>query len=297
MPRFNRTYRLLVGPGGGKGVEIKPPLRVTFDVEKDTKEEPNYQKVRIWNLSPATRAAVVEPDSVVALYAGYVEEDGALLLASGTVVTGYTYFDGPDVVTEIEFLDGYLAIRDTVVSLGYGAGVKASAICKDIAAQMGLSLMMDAAAPDRVWNNGFSFYGAAATGLHKVVQGTGLEWSIQNGTLQIIPRLGTTKRQAFVLNSGSGLIGHPVRTREGAREKAKVKDKKTGDSKTLVSAKQQTDGWKVDSLLLPALNPGDMVKLESRSVTGWFRCESLKHSGDIGGPGDMQSELQLIEVK
>lgn len=297
MPRFNRTYRLVVGPAGGKGTEIKPPLRMTFDIEKDSKEEPNYNKVRVWNLSPATRAAIVEPDAMAVLYVGYVEEDGALLLAAGNVVSGYTYFDGPDVVTEIEFLDGYINIRDTVVSLGYGAGVKASAICKDIAAQMGLSLMMDSAAPDRAWQNGFSFYGAAAAALHKIVQGTGLEWSIQNGVLQVIPRMGTTKRQAFVLNSGSGLIGHPVRTREGAREKAKVKDKKTGDSKTLESAKQQTDGWKVDSLLLPTLNPGDMVKLESRSVTGWFRADTVKHAGDVGGPGDMQTEIQLVEVK
>lgn len=295
MPRFDRTYRLLVGPAGKKGVEILPPLRITFDIEKDTEEKPNFSKIRVWNLTKETRDAIVAPDSYCVLYAGYAEEDGALLLAAGTLVYGYTYYDGPDVVTELEVLDGYAEVRDTVVSLGYGAGAKASTICRDIAKQMGLSLLMADDAPDRVWQNGFSYYGAARTALHKVVAGTGLEWSIQNGQLQIIAKRGTTARKAFVLSAESGLVGYPTRTREGAREKAKVTDRTTGDDKTLVSARQQTDGWRVTSLLLPTVNPGDLVKLESKSVDEWLRIESLRHTGDIGGPGDCVTELNLVD--
>lgn len=295
MPRFNRDYRLLVGPAGRKGVEIAPPLRMTFDISKDTKEEPNEIKIRVWNLKPETRDAIVEPDSVAALYAGYAEEDGPLLLAYGTVLQGWTYFDGPDVITELDVLDGYAQIRDTVVSLGYGPGPQARLIITDIAKQMGLRLVMPDDAPDRVWQNGFSYYGAARVALHKVVQGTGLEWSIQNGELQVISRRGTTTRQGFVLSATSGLIGHPERTRQGAREKAKVRDQRTGDNRNIVSARQQRDGWRVNSLLLPTLNPGDLIKLESRTVEDWFRVESLKHVGDWGGPGDWQTELELVD--
>lgn len=295
MPRFNRDYRLLIGPAGAKGVEIAPPLRITFDISKDTKEEPNEIKIRVWNLKPETRDAIVEPDSVAALYAGYAEEDGPLLLAYGTVLQGWTYFDGPDVITELDVLDGYAQIRDTVVSLGYGPGTRARLIITDIARQMGLRLVMPDDAPDRVWQNGFSYYGAARVALHKVVQGTGLEWSIQNGELQVISRRGTTMRQGFVLSASTGLIGHPERTRQGAREKAKVRDQRTGDNRNIVSARQQVDGWRVNSLLMPTLNPGDLIKLESRTVEDWFRVESLKHVGDWGGPGDWQTELELVD--
>lgn len=296
MTRFKRDYRLVVGPPGtSRGVEIVPPMRVTFEIEKNTEEEPNVHKIRIWNLSPETTEAIIKPDNIAVLYAGYEWEDGPVLMASGNVLFGWVYQDGPDVVTQLELRDGYISVRDTVVSLGYSEGVEARRVIQDLARQMGLPLLMPADAPNRTWQNGFSFYGAAHRALHKVTAGTGLEWSIQNGQLQVIARRGVTQRSTFVIAPDSGLLYYPERTREGAREKAKVKDEKTGDNRNITSAKQQRDGWRVTSFLLPTVNPGDLVKLESKSVTGWFRIESLTHQGDYGGPGDWQTELNLID--
>ncbi|MBW4789440.1 hypothetical protein JQS35_12585 [Alcaligenes faecalis subsp. faecalis] len=290
MARFDRTYRLLVGRPGEKGVEIAPPLRMKFEVSKDTSESPNQIKISIWNLSPHTREAIVEPDNVVALYAGYEQEEGALLLAYGTVLQGASSFQNAEIVTELEVLDGFAQIRDTVVSLGCGAGVRARLIIEDIAFQMGLSLVMAEDAPDRVWQNGFSFYGAARVALHKVVQGSGLEYSIQNGELQVIERCGVTPRKGFVLSPESGLLGNPERIRQSAKEKADSK----GSGKTK-SERQQADGWRVTSLLLPSLNPGDLVKLESRQAVDWFRVERLTHSGDWDGSGDWKTTMELLD--
>jgi hypothetical protein len=296
MPRYLRTYRLVVGPPGtNRGIEIVPPMRITFEVEKNTDEEPNVHKIRIWNLSPETRQAIVRPDNIAVLYVGYEQEDGAVLCASGNVLDGWVYQDGPDVVTQLELRDGYVSIRDTVVSLGYGSGVEARRVIQDLAKQMGLTLLMPADAPNRFWQNGFSFYGAAHRALHKITAGTGLEWSIQNGQLQVIARRGVTPRQGFVIAPDTGLIYYPERTREGAREKAKVKDQVTGDNRNITSAKQERNGWRVQSFILPTVNPGDLVKLESKSVEGWFRIESLTHQGDWGGPGDWITELHLID--
>jgi hypothetical protein len=292
--RFDRVYRLLVGPSGKKGMEIANPFRMTFDISKDTKEEPNTTTIRVYNLREDTRREIQRPDNVAVLYAGYGEEDGPLLLAAGAVSFAYTFQDGPDIVTELEVRDGYVEARDTVVSLGYGVGVKAHDIIREIARQMGLPLVMEDSVLNRQWANGFSFYGAARTALHKVVQGTGLEWSVQNQQLQIVDKLGTTKRQAIVLASDSGLIGYPERTNAGAREKAEVKDKKTNRKKRLVSAEQQTDGWRVRSLLLPQTNPADLIKVESKFLAGFYRIQSLQHTGDTDA-GDWITDLQLIE--
>lgn len=294
MARFDRVYRLLVGKGGAKGVEILPPIRMTFDISKDADEEPNDHTIRIYNLATATRKALEEPDLRCVLYAGYAEEAGPLLMASGSVVFAYTKFEQPDVVTELIVKDGFTEVRDTAVSIGLGSGAQASAIIRDIARQMGLPLVMADDVPDRRWQQGFSFYGAARTALHKVTQGTGLEWSIQNQQLQVVQRRGTTRRQAVVLAADTGMLGYPERTREAAREKAKVKDKTTGDDVNLVSARQQRDGWRVTSLLLPTINPGDLVKLESRSVGAFQRVEAVRHTGDSEG-GDWQTELELVD--
>lgn len=294
MARFNRVYRLLIGRAGQKGVEITTPIRITFDITKNTSEQPNPHKIRIYNLAAATRRAIEEPDIRCVLYAGYADEGGPLLMAAGAVTFAYSYHDGPDVVTELDVRDGYVEIRDTAVSLGYGPGVKAQAIIREVARQMGLPLVMADDVPDRTWAHGFSFYGPARQALHKVAQGTGLEWSIQNQQIQVIARRGTTRRQAVVLAADTGLLGFPERTREGAREKARVRDERSGDPRDLVSAQQQRDGWKVSSLLLPTLNPGDLVKLESRTAQGFYRIESLHHTGDSDG-GDWQTQLDLVE--
>lgn len=294
MARFNRVYRLLVGKSGQKGIEIVPPIRITFDVEKDADEEPNDHKIRIYNLNADSRKALEEPGLRCVLYAGYAEEDGPLLMAAGSVVFAYTKFEQPDVITELIVKDGHVELRDTAVSIGLGPGAQASHIIRDIARQMGLPLVMAEDVPDRRWQQGFSFYGAARTALHKVTQGTGLEWSVQNQQLQVVQRRGTTRRQAVVLAADTGLLGYPERTREAAREKAKVRDKTTRDDVNLVSARQQRDGWRVTSLLLPTINPGDLVKLESRSVEAFQRVETLRHTGD-SEDGDWQTELELVD--
>lgn len=293
MPRFDRTYRMLVGKPGAMGHEVRPPFQMAFDVSKDTKEEPNESTVRVWNLAEETRTAWEEPDSVVMLYAGYARERGPVLLAAGHITHAWTETDRADTITHISFHDGFVPVRDTVVTLSYAGGVRAERIIKDIAKAMKLPLKMGRV-PDRAWQHGFSFYGAAYEALHKVVRGTGLEWSVQNGTLQIIEE-GKTTETVYVLHAGSGLIGSPKRTRKGAREKAQVKDKKTGDNKTIVSSQQQKDGWQVQSLLLPDVLPGDRVKLESRFVQGVFRVDKISHNGDFMG-GDWMSELDLVTI-
>ncbi|QDJ52802.1 phage protein [Bordetella hinzii] len=294
MARFDRVYRFVVGKSGAKGIEIVRPIRITFDIAKDAEEEPNDYTIRIYNLAPATRKALEEPGLRCVLYAGYAEEQGSLLMAAGSVVFAYTKYELPDVVTELIVRDGHVELRDTAVSIGLGPGAQASAIIRDIARQMGLPLVMAEDVPDRRWHQGFSFYGAARTALHKVTQATGLEWSVQNQQLQVVQRRGTTRRQAVVLAADTGLIGYPERTREAAREKARVRDQKTGDDVNLVSAQQQRDGWRVTSLLLPTINPGDLVKLESRTVEAFLRVDALRHTGDSEG-GDWMTELELVD--
>ena len=297
MMRFNRTYKLLIGKKGEdkNAIAIEPPIRLLFDIQKDVKSEPNENTIKIYNLAEKTRKAIEKQDLRCVLYAGYTEEDNTTLLASGDIATAYSYREGADWVTEIFFLDGLIEMRDTAVSLGYAGNVSSTLILNNIAAKMGLKLVADNALSERKWVNGFSFYGAARKALDKIVAGTGLEWSVQNGELQIVNKDKTTRRQGVVLAKDSGLIGFPERTREAARSKSadSEDEKKSKRHKTTLSNQAQ-DGWNVKSLLLPQINPADKVKLESVSVTGWFRAETVKHIGDSHS-GDWVTEMHLVE--
>ncbi|NBI43468.1 hypothetical protein GVX76_08215 [[Haemophilus] felis] len=295
--RFNRTYRLLIGKKGEtkNAILIEPPMRITFDVQKDVKSEPNENSIKIYNLSATTRQAIEQPNLRCVLYAGYAEENEPSLLCSGDIATAYSYRENGDIVTELFVLDGLIEIRDTAVSLGYSGGVSSQLILNDIAGKMGLKLIAGEELHERKWANGFSFYGAARTALDKIVAGTGLEWSVQNGELQVVNRNKVTRRQGVVLAVDSGLIGSPERVREAARSKKIDEKSKQSHQKQQVSTdKQAKDGWNARSLLLPQINPADKVKVESLAVTGWFRAESVKHIGDSHS-GDWQTELHLVE--
>lgn len=295
--RFDRTYRLLIGKKGEtkNAILIEPPMRIIFDVHKDVESEPNENSIKIYNLSVETRQAVEKPDLRCVLYAGYAEENEPTLLCSGDIATAYSYREGGDWVTELFVMDGLIEIRDTAVSLGYSAGVSSQLILNDIAGKMGLKLIAGEELAERKWANGFSFYGAARTALNKIVAGTGLEWSVQNGELQVVNKAKTTRRQGVVLAVDSGLIGSPERVREAARSKqADASDKKSAKKQKSQTDKQAKDGWNVRGLLLPQINPADKVKIESLTVTGWFRAESVKHTGDSHS-GDWQTELHLVE--
>lgn len=295
--RFDRTYKLVIGKKGQdkNAIVIEPPIRISFDIQKDIKSEPNENLIKIYNLAPQTRQAVEKQDLRCVLYAGYTEENNTTLLASGDIATAYSYRDGADWVTELFALDGLVEIRDTAVSLGYASGVNSTLILNDIATKMGLKLVASNTLSERKWANGFSFYGAARKALDKIVAGTGLEWSVQNGELQVVNKGKPTKRQGVVLAVDSGLIGSPERTREAARGKsADSEDQKQANRKRTSLSNQAQDGWNVKSLIVPQINPADKVKLESVSISGWFRAETVKHTGDSHS-GDWITEMHLVE--
>jgi Baseplate hub gp41 len=290
---FDRQYKLLVGKKGkDKGLEITG-LRITFEIEKTAKKNPNKSKIQIWNLQKTTRAEIEKPDTRCLLYAGYKEDVGPLLIFSGNVTYAWTKFDKADVVTEFELGDGAQEIRDTTISVGYNKNIKSGQILKEVSNQMGLGLTLPSNAPERQWQNGLSYYGSARTLLDKVTKGTGLEWSIQNGNLQVIERGMVTTRQGVLLSSDSGMIESPERERTTKDEVKTKTNPKTGKGKGKIQ--KDFDGWKVKTLLMPQLNPGDRVELDARAIKGVFRIQELKHTGDSYAEGDWQTELKLID--
>src|SRR5207342_994789 len=141
-------------------------------------------------------------------------------------------FDGPDIITEFELGDGVTEIRDTVISKGYNKNVKSELILKDVAKEMGLPLTLASNAPQRDWKNGLSYHGSARVLLDKVTKATGLEWSIQNGNLQVVEKGMVTTRQGIEISMYSGMIGSPESEREEKSEKGGSKTKSSGTGPT-----------------------------------------------------------------
>lgn len=318
---FRHCYDIKVGEGGGSGKrftsEQETPLQIEFEVTKNADEEPNRHILRIFNLTDATADEISITDNVVMLSAGYVEHTGPMLMAVGVVTSAITTVQDGGTVTEIEFLDGYQEMRDAAISVAYPKGTRADAALRDIAQKMNFKLVMPDKLPFRDFPHGYSFYGAARVALRKICGDSGLEWSVQNGELQIIKSNGYTPRRAVVLSESSGMIGSPTRTRIAAKEKAVTEPKAAKKGKATKAEtdarkaqeaerrkkerqekflkKQKKDGWVVESLLLPQVSPGDIVRVESRKVSAYMRVDAVRHSGSFYGD-EWKTELNLREI-
>ena len=285
---FDRVYRLLVGKKGEqKGLEITN-LRVTFDIKKTAKKNPNSGKITVNNLKLETRRMFESAGTRVVLYAGYKEDAGALLIFQGNITHCYSSIDRPDTETIFEIGDGAAEIKDSVISVGYAGGVDSKTVIEDVAKSMELPYSLPEDAPNRSWQHGLSYYGSSRRLIDKVTSASELEWSIQNGNMQVIEKRGVTDRQGIVISSTSGMIKSPVKVTQAKVEKAGKKDQ-------VVPSESGSDkGWKVTTLLMPTINPGDRVILKSEVADGIYRVQEISHKGDTHG-GDWQSEITLVD--
>lgn len=281
---FDRQYRLAAGPAGGTGFEVgetskaQPvPLHVNFSLQKSDLETQNTGKVTVWNLNPAHLAVLNETDCALSFRAGYGNR--LSLIFAGIISFVSTSTDGADRKTEIEVVDNLVEIRDTYVSVSYNGTVSWKKIFDDVAAQMGVAITYSYNAKFVDVPNGFSYVGLARDIMTKGCDCCSLTWSLQNGVMQVKKPGDTMSREVYVLSPDSGMIGIPERV-------VIAQDEATGQNKL---------GWDVEYFLNGAINIDDYVKVESETVTGYFRVYSLDIQGD-NVSGDWLCKARLLEV-
>ena len=272
-------------------------LHIGFQIDKDTTKESNKAKLEIYNLSDATRKKIEVPDTEVEIYAGYERAGGAILAFKGTVTYGFTRDAGTDCITTLDLADGTVALRDSYCSLSYAPGTSAKTIIQRCANEMGVPVVYGEDVGElESYKNGFSFIGQAKDGLTEICDALGLSWSIQNNILNIILAGGTSTNRGLVFSPQSGLVGVPERITQAEYKSNKSNPKKTQKEKAKKEEPRKKAGWKINTLLVPSVNPADMVKVESKWITGWFRVEKVSHRGDYNGT-NWGSMMELIEVQ
>ena len=292
MRNWKRSYRLIAGLPGQEGFEIgggngkERPLHIKFDLEKTDVSSNNTGSISIWNLNDAHVGILEQKDCMVALYAGY----GATtpLIFSGTVTNPETALESADRKTDIDVVDGRVAVRDTYVALGYIGETLIQTIFTDCITQMGITCIYSEGATALLMAtkipNGYAFFGAAADCLTQLCNAYGLKWSIQNGVCQVHLPDEAISIQAYILNESTGLINVPKRIALSAESTTQQDQNK----KTIY-------GYEVNYFLNGAIGVNDLVQLESQKASGIFRVKNIKISGD-NMEGDWLCTAQLMEV-
>lgn len=262
MARWKRVARLIVKDRQVDG------LRIRFKVKKSLKKEPNSLDLHVYNLGEATRATLQESKIPVVLMAGY--ESDAQILFSGRSRAVDHVRESQDWATHVQCGDGEQAFRG-YSKFSFGAGARASDVLARVANDLGIDVgdalarlkRGDFKGAKEVFLQGYAATGRAVRELDRVARVLGLEWSIQDGQLQVLEADSATQAEALVISADSGLIGSP--------DHRMAEDKKLPP---LLRAK---------CLLNGGIRPGRLVKLEARARTGFYRVESVEHEGDTHG--------------
>lgn len=276
--QFQRALRVQV-----QGLVLQG-LAVEFRVDRSLSANPNTAEITVYNLSPEHRAALQQLQKpIVQINAGYIGDDptdgtNQPVSAAGTalpliflgqlrVVTNLR--DGSDWITKISTGDGDKALKSPInFSLGPGTDIQ-TAVQKTIE-QMGVGVGNAVSAlkkgefkeAGKQFASGFVAQGLGKTELDRLAKSAGLEYSVQNGDVQMMPRGQPTNNTAVLLTPTSGLIGSPEMG---------------------VDTRTQLPTVKFRSLLNARITPGSKVKLQTASILGFFRVNQAVYSGQTHG--------------
>ena len=292
---FDRQYRLTAGVAGEVGFTVgeptpphNAPLHISFAIERTDSKTLNTSKISLWNLSEKHINTLMRDGCQIILNAGY--GNGMPCIFKGTVTNVVTELDGADRATEIEAVDGFAEVKDTYIVLSYSGKVNAHTLIEACAEKLGMSVVYSPTAviksKQTYLSSGYSEVGPAKNILTKVCTLAGLKWTIQNGVLQVQKTGETLSSAVHTISPATGLVGVPKKIYNSAVASGEDTGSTLQDS---------LFGYEVVYFMNGNINVNDLVKLESRIVTGVFRVYKLNVEGD-NLAGDWQCTAQLVEV-
>lgn len=264
---FGRSFELAIGVEGQEGILIKD-LRVVFKVEKDLESKPNNVAIDIYNLNSASKAFIEQKNTTVILNAGYGENPKTIFI--GDIAKSVTRIQGADMITTIDAGDGEKAYASKYINMSKGPGAKFGDVLNSLLNTFGLAKgSVSDVNEDDQFQQGITMSGMAKDQLDTLAARQGLEWSIQDGLVQISKPENPTMEEAVLITPATGLIGSPQKTKVVNQSLLKKKD-----------GKEQESGVKFVCLLNGDIKPGRRIVLESRLVNGIFKVQKVTHSGD-----------------
>ena len=259
--QFRRAWLVTVGTGGTTALQTSL-LDVKFKITRSLRPRAGKCELEIYNCNDTHRAqllAVRQPFVQVA--AGYVGNVPMLFTGNGR--KAFAVREETSWTLRITAGDGEASLRGQRVVASFGPGTGLTQVVRAIAAAMDVGLgnavtaIQGASFASGVGNTfpeGTVLQGRATDELDRLCASADLEWSIQDGNLQILPLGGALQRQAVLLADDAGLIGSPE-AGKGALVKCRA-------------------------LIQPGLEPGSQVQIRSSGINGLYRVEKTEYEGD-----------------
>lgn len=263
----------------GKGWEITD-LNISFDVMKTSDSagsQSNHATVRIWNLARGKQSVLEKGKAQVVLKVGY-QPTGLTFLFSGEAVTVQTKKEGPDVITEMKITPSFTELSNIRISQTIPAGKTVKDVIDAVVAKVP-TIRKTVANGDylsKTLPDGYSMLGSPFAILNELSKAYKLEWNIEDNTLYISD-VGkswmTQTEKSFVISQDTGLINRPYSSSDDNSENTSSK------------------GLTFQCLLNPKLKAGGIIRLVYEDLSGYYKVDSLKHSGTYMQPGSWITDV------
>lgn len=288
------TKATLVVSSGGKGLDISQQ-QFRFEVRAADNETPNTAVIRVYNLAESTAKTIIAEFDSVTLQAGFQYGNFGIIFQGNIKQFRRGRERNVDNYLDILAADGDEAYNFGVVNQALAAGSSYSDQLSALSAAMGTNIDPSAnnfASTGGILPRGKVLFGMARLYMRNIQRNTSSRWSIQNGTVTLVPLTGYLPGDAVVLNSASGMIGVPEQTDNGIR---------------------------IDCLLNPLIKIGQRVQINnadinqatiksqffpsytsqyypaSLSYDGIYRVLVAEHIGDTRG-NDWQTQLTCLNI-
>lgn len=276
MIQKDRVYELTLGDTKtGDAIVINSSLQITFEISKssDNKRGGNSASIEVYNLSPSSIQKLETEYLVCTFKAGY-KDTGPLVIVQGNVVETKTVKRGVDYITQILMGEGYTELNHTKLKSLIGPGETIGGVIEEIRKQM--PGVVRGSIVGANLNNpvlfGYPLTGTPAQMLRQVCEANRLEYNISGGVLNVSDENGLLSKNqtlAPVVSEETGLIDIPFYTSAEGRKLPKDKKRKRG--------------MQFKSLLNAEYNPGYIVIVKSKMISGTYRINTSRFTGDFRG--------------
>ncbi|WP_157692372.1 hypothetical protein [Granulibacter bethesdensis] len=297
----NRKYKVIFD--GSDIIKKYTKIKAKINIKRMYNNSGNSIKVDLYNINRDYLDSIIR-SKYLEVYCGY--ESGLFSLAfSGSPYAIKTGQRNADSIVTVVGFDGSDVLSRSLISFTGEKGIPVRDIIEAAATNAKMPLYMADGIGARRLKSGFSFYGSAKDMLESICHSSGLQYSVQNQTIQVTRKGETTTRPSVLLSMETGLIRYIDRTFMGPRSSAIIKDLNTADNpylKELVSSIGTEEGVQVYSLMRPDINPGDPVWLKQGKGYEKFRVDTIEHNGDTmpvenSELGTWTSTINLISLK
>jgi hypothetical protein len=271
-----RKVSFVVGDSSGNALDLSA-LQIRFTVASAVIQTPRLLEARIYNLSDQTTSTIQQEFTRVQLSAGY--QDGPFgLIFSGTICNFRRGKESTvDSYLDLVATDGDAAYNQSTVSQSLAAGWTPADVQKTLVQSMkGIMLGNSPELATTQAPRGKVLYGMTRDHLRQFGDANNLDWSIENGQINFVPRgPGYIPGEAIVLSSGTGMIGIPEQTIDGVNVRTLLNPNiRTG--RVL-----QIDNSSIASTQFNQTVGTDVSRLPDLSRDGLYKVYSLRHTGEL----------------